>query len=67
MDKRDKLPNFAAGWPMCPPRAPGSAADKMKYVAYDVCASSRVKLYTRTTHPHAAFRHTPAIAVLLTY
>ena len=33
----------------------------MKYFAYDVCASSRVKLYTGTAHPHAAFRHTPAL------
>jgi hypothetical protein len=40
---------------------PCSASDKMKYVAYDVCASTRVKLSTGTAHPHAAFRHTPAL------
>jgi hypothetical protein len=40
---------------------PCSASDKMKYVVYDVCASTRVKLYTGIAHPHAAFRHTPAL------
>jgi hypothetical protein len=36
----------------------------MKYVACDVCASPRVKLSTGTAHPHAAFRHTPALLQL---
>jgi hypothetical protein len=59
MDRRDKLPNFAAGRPVCPPRTPGSAADKMKYVAYNVSASTRAALYTAAAQPGAAFGHTP--------
>ena len=64
MDKRDKLPNFAAGRPVCPPRTPGSAADKEQNVAYKVSASIRAALYTGITQADAGLgTHPYLIAV----